>query len=228
MKIFNKYNLSLFFLILGMVTSNIGFSQNRLQSVELNTQRSIRKLIEKINNFEMKDTNLIDGLSQLSKSSTFLFDKVNNDNNFNQLNDTLFINTLEQSQKSLSQLLTDWRSNKFAKDLIQAIKIDYDIKIASSPLGALSQVNKIIEVSVITKSGNNYVNGYDVKCNYMWDSDLVVGKIIFNNQTNNAIRNLAPGYYVIWIEKNGIEIQRKNKVEIGNSMQLKETIIFNL
>lgn len=210
-----------------LITDNT-YGQTRLENVELNTQRTIRKLISKIYSLDNKDTIIVNNVNLLSKSATILFDKIRNDENLGQPNDTLFINSLELSQQVLNQLLVDWRSNEKAANTMKAIKIDYDIKTASSPLAASSKVLTNVEVSVVTKSKNQDVSGYDVLYTYMWDSEAKEEKNFFNNQTNNAIKNLSPGYYVFWIEKNGILIQMKSKVEVGNLMEPKETLIFNL
>lgn len=210
-----------------LITIN-AFGQTRLENLELNTQRSIRKLISKIYSLDNKDTIIVNNVNLLSKSATILFNKIRNDENLGQPNDTLFINSLELSQQALNQLLVDWRSNEKASNTMKAVKIDYDIKTASSPLAASSKVITNVEVSVYTKSKNQDVGGYDVLYTYMWDSEMREKKGIFNNQTNNAVKNLSPGYYVFWIERNGIPIQMKTKVEIGNLMTPKDTLIFNL
>jgi len=210
-----------------LITSNI-YGQTRLEIVELSTQKSIRKLTIKINKLDDKDAILINNLKLLSNSATTLFQKIRNDQNIGQQNDTVFITTLEHSQQALNQLIVDWSSDEDAANLMKAIKIDYDTKINASPLGASSKVITNIEVSVVTKSAGQDAAGYDVFYTYMWDSVAKKEKNPFVNQTNNAIKKLAPGYYFFWIEKNGVTIQNKPKVEIGNLLLPKEFIIFNL
>lgn len=222
-----KY-FSLTFMFAMLFISNNLHSQKSLKEIELDTQRTIRKLIPKINKFVEKDSLVMIDINGLSVSATSLFEKINSDENFNQQTDTLFIQSLEQSQKMLEELRSDFQSYEFATKTIEDIKKDYDIKLESSPLGINSRIKSTIRVSVLTKRNDLAVPGYDVRCNYMWDSDLKVGKHVFNNQTNNAVRNLSPGYYIFWIEKDGIVIQKKERVEIGNMMESSETIIFNL
>lgn len=224
--LFNQHFLV--FLTLSILVTNNICGQTRLETVELNTQRSIRKLRKEIINRDKNDTILVNNLSRLSESATILFTKISNDESLGQPSDTLFVNSLEQSQQAINQLVNEWKSNEYAANSLKSIKIDYDIKAASSPLGATSKVITNIEVSVVTKSGNKDVPGYDVKYNCMWDSDMMTSKNTFNNQTNNAVKILSPGYYIFWIEKEGILIQKKLNVEIGNLMRPNETIIFNL
>lgn len=218
----------LFLLASFMLTSNIIYGQTRLENIELNTQKSIRKLISKISSNGNKDTILVNNLHQLSKSVTTLFQKISNDVTIGQPSDSMFINSLEQSQQALEKLINGWTSNEHSTNIIKAIKLDYDIKTNSSPLAASTMVIKIVEVSVLTKSGNQNVAGYDVFYTYMWDSDTKKMKDNFNNQTNNATKNLSPGYYFFWIERNGVIIKSKPKVEIGNKMLPKEHLIFIL
>ena len=215
-------------IIFGFLFPNSLYSQTKLETIELNIQRSIRKLNNKINLLENKDTRLVRNLNLLSKSATLLFQKISNDGIIGQLEDTLFINSLEQSQQLLDQLILNWSSQEDAADIMESIKIDYDLKIRSSSLGVYSGIITNIEVTVITKHDNQDISGYDVFYTYMWDSQSKKKKQYFTNQTNNAKKILSPGYYFFWIEKNGILIQNKPKIEIGNLMLSKETIIFNL
>jgi hypothetical protein len=202
--------------------------QTRLQRVQLETQKTIGKLTNRLRTDVVKNTRATNSLSALSGASTTLFNKINNDQGLLSSADTGFVYSLEQSVFALNDLLNDWKSNEYAADKMQNIAFDYGIKTTSATLGASSSLTTNIEVNVISKLNSKEVGGYDVKCNYMWDSELKIGKIIFNNQTNNAVRNMAPGYYVFWIEKSGVIVQTKLKVEIGNLAQPKETIVFNL
>jgi hypothetical protein len=221
----------LFFLTSIILIINDVYAQNRLSDIQTKTQQSIRNLNRKIRKLDRNDTNttiLINKLKLLSNSSTALFQKIKNDTNIVQQGDTEFIDALEQAQKELNQLLINWTSSEEASNLMEAIRIDYDIKIKSSPFAISSKVITSVEVSVITKYNNKAVPGYDVFYTYMWDSKAKKKKSYFNNQTNNAIKKLPPGYYFFWIEKNGVLIQDKSKVEIGNLMLPQEIIIFNL
>lgn len=210
------------------ITDNI-YDKTKMARIELNTQKSIRKLISKVNNLEKIDTTLINNVNNLSNSATSLFQKIVNDPDFGMPIDTSFIISLDQSQKKLDQLVVEnWSSNEEVGNIIRSIKTDYDIKINSSPLGASSKIITNVEVSVLTRSNNHNVDGYDVYYTYMWDSKEKKDKKSFNNQTNNAIRIISPGYYLFWIEKKGKIIQSKSKVEIGNLMEPKEVIVFNI
>ncbi len=222
---FIKFHLATLLFIL--ISSHL-IGQTRIKTVELETQKSIRKLISKKDSLNFQDTVFDNNLRKLYVSTRTLFEKINGDPTFTESEDTLFVSSLEQSQKKLDQLIANWPAKDDLIQTVQFLRKDYDIKINASPLGLASKITRTIEVSVITRIDNNDLSGYDVKCNYMWDSDLKTAKIVFNNQTNNAIRNLSPGYYVFWIEKNGILIQKREKIEIGNLKQNKEKIIFNL
>lgn len=202
------------------------YGQTRLQKVQLETQKTIRKLTNKVTTDGIKDTIVTNNLNRLSANATTLFNKINS--NPASGKDTGFVYALEQSHVALAELLGDWGSNDYAANRMQDVSIDYYIKTKAAPLAASSNITTNIKVIVITKLNDSEVGGYDVKCNYMWDSELKKAKIIFNNQTNNAVKYMAPGYYVFWIEKDGVIIKKKSKVEIGNLSEPEELILFNL
>ena len=211
-----------------LIIFSIAHGQNDIKKIELNIQRTIRQLIGKVDNKGNDSQLMRNSLSDLSKTTNLLFKTINSDNNINLESDSLFISSLVNSQKTLDELVVHWESNSHAKSIIDAIQNDYSIKISASALGANSKILTEVQVTVFTKKGEIEIDGYDVKCNYLWDYRINIAKFVFNNQTNNAIRNLSPGYYVMWIEKNGTVIQKKDKVEIGNLQSQKESIIFNL
>jgi hypothetical protein len=216
------------FIIASLLVTSTIIAQKSVKMTELDTQRTLRKLIEKSNDQEEIDPELKNSLSSLSKTVTQLFNNIKADKSLQVDSDTLFFQSLEYAQKTLGELQTNWISNEHAKDVIEAIQKDYDIKMSASALGANSKFLSEIQVSVFTRKDDINVNGFDVKCNYLWEYKRDVARFVFNNQTNDATRYLSPGYYVIWIEKDGKVIQKKDKVEIGNLQKQEESILFNL
>lgn len=226
MRVFNKYSVVVLFLFSSLFAGKI-HCQAKIEKVELNTFKTLNKLSTKINGLGNKGA-LVNSFNELSNSAKELFDKIHNDTNINESDDNLFIDSIEDSQKALSQLLTNWESNDDADSLIVAVKNDFNNKIKASPLAAMSEVLTSIEVTVVTKSASGNISGYDVFYTYMWDFKNKQKKNGFTNKTNDAVRNLSPGYYVFWIEKDGKIVQTKPKVDLGNLMNPKETLIFDL
>ncbi|WP_405296809.1 hypothetical protein [Algibacter sp. Ld11] len=203
-------------------------SQNSIKQLELETQKTIRKVILKNKNLTEENSELKSSLGLLSKTTTELYKKLKHADSLKFETDSLLFQSLENSQKTLENLLTHWESNSKSKIVIDLIQKDYFLKTSASPLGINSGLLSVVHVSVFTKNKGRDYDGYDVKCNYIWDYSLENAKFSFNNQTNNASMNLSPGYYTIWIEKKGNIIQKKDKVEIGNLQEEKESIIFHL
>nr|WP_315200979.1 hypothetical protein [uncultured Flavobacterium sp.] len=227
MRTFSKSPIIILLVFMLFVESNNIHCQTKIEKIELTTFKTINKLNKKVKSLQNKQV-LVNSLNELSNSAIKLFDKIRNDSNFNESDDNLFIDSIEDSQKALNQLLDEWESLDDANRLITDVKNDFDIKLASSPLAAVSEVMTSIEVTVLTKSESGNISGYDVFYTYMWDFKKKEKKNVFTNKTNDAIRNMSPGYYVFWIEKNGEITQTKQKVDIGNLMKPKETLIFTL
>ncbi|OAN61660.1 hypothetical protein A8B79_04330 [Balneola sp. EhC07] len=200
--------------------------QTSFESVELEAKRAIRQLILKVNTIE-NNSELKDELLLLSSATNNLFEKIDSDDTISESEDE-FINSLVQAKNTLANLPESWRSNNHAILTMQFIRKDFAIKATSSPLSNGSMIRTKVRVSVMTKKNGALVPGYDAKCNYMWDANLLSAKIVFTNQTNDAVKNLAPGYYIFWIEKDGEIVQKREMVEIGNLQTPEESVIFNL
>ncbi|MBD0824459.1 hypothetical protein [Aestuariibaculum marinum] len=206
---------------------NLSGGQNNIKEIELKIQRSIRQLAKQADKKENDSVLIADNLMNLSQTTSQLFSAIYKDN-LDEKNDSLFFLSLESSQKSLEKLVAIGENNSYINSVIDAIQSDYLTKIKASALGADSTIKTEVRVLVYTRKGDKEIGGYEVKCNYLWDFKNPNPKFIFNNPTNNAERNLAPGYYFMWIEKDGKLIQKKDKLEIGNLHSQEESIIFNL
>lgn len=226
MKIFSNY-LGLVILVF-MLSFGTGIHcQTRMQLIELNTFKALNKLSAEVKNHEKKD-DLEKSLQELSSSAMKLFGEIREKGNFDAEGDSLFVGSLDDSQKALNGLLADWESDDNVDSMFADIKKDFDIKMTSSQLAAVSGAVANIEVTVLTKSATENISGYDVFYTYMWDLKKKEKKNVFTNQTNDAVKNLSPGYYFFWIEKDGKIVKTKTKIEIGNLMMPKETVVFNL
>lgn len=99
---------------------------------------------------------------------------------------------------------------------------------ANAGAGATGQLPSTLVVRVRTRRGQSYVNGYTVGCNpALADGDHSHPQFPFNDPTDQAKRNLPPGYYYIWIKLDNKEVDSK-LVEIGSTGHSQEDVTFEV
>lgn len=196
--------------------------QKRFSAVEFTTHQIIQQL-----QFTKPGT-VESAIGELSMAASYLFQKIHDDEILTQRPSMLLIESLEESAAVLRELTSDTIPVMQTIDIINAIKDDYSVIASSAALSSSSNIITQVTVTVVTQSGSQQRPGYDVMYTHMWDALAKKKKRSFNNQTNNALHIMAPGYYVFWIEKNGVVVQTKNNVEIGNLGLTADKLIFNL
>lgn len=139
--------------------------------------------------------------------------------------DTLFIQNLEDMNIKLEQLM-GVSDKAYLVSYMDIMSADLKLKL-SSPMG-LSSVDFVpIRLFVKTKKNNAYIDGYTVKGNYAWDFNAVDARFNFSLLTNNAYYDFTPGKYIIWVEKSGEAILKKN-VDIGYKNGQEEIVEFDI
>jgi hypothetical protein len=96
-------------------------------------------------------------------------------------------------------------------DIIAFISTDINLKFSSLPALALNEqlsgkVN--VHVEVVDASGNK-ISGYNVSARFYLNTDDAF--FVEFNPTNNASKDMLPGWYMIWISKNGIKTAEKSE-----------------
>lgn len=214
-------------LLLLVFLSYHSFGQSRFKAAELKMQETLGELIQKTNTKSGGNEELKEDVRKLFETTQELYNAINEDTTDITTSDTAYIVSLEQSQKALEEILkTDFTIEEIQK-LINQIQKDYDAKVKASALAINSSVRRKVKVKVVTKKNNQIVHGYYVRGNQLWDYDLEKPKIIFNNPTNDAVKELPPGMYILWVEKDGKKVQSA-EFEIGNSSSNEQTLIIVL
>lgn len=199
--------------------------EKKIEKLHLDTQRSLNRFASEIKS-KNNDSDLLHSISELNHVVFLLFEKVNFGISNNELVDPLFLNSLQDAQKTIQKLAEDPISDNTTK-MVDYLTQDFNIKMNSSPHGLSSIVTSRIEVVVKAVSGSSFIEGYDVFCNYMWEFNSTKPRFMSNSPTNNASIFLTPGYYVFWVEYKGEVIKKKN-AEIGNKQKDTEELIIGL
>jgi hypothetical protein len=218
-------NQKMVLLFLSFFCFNICLAQpsSDIKQVALNTQKSLLKLRSKIKSSETKK---ILSFTELDLATTKFYDMIEEDIRADIIFDTLLINSLKGLQKEIEDLAVNTKSEDFIQR-VNFIKSDLTVKTNALPFSISSGINQNILVTVVTKKNDQHYGGYDVKCNAIWDFNLQTSKMPFTNPTNEATKNLAPGMYIIWIEKEGVHISNRI-VQIPSKRSVEDTIIFNV
>ena len=195
-------------------------SSEEMAQLNLSTQLALEKLI---NNLKKNNNESVLGTSaDLNEAISALYSKIETDGLDN--HDSIFTQSLKEAQIRIEKLSQDTDMVKVENTLKNLTK-DYYAKVNASPNGVGSNISTRVKVVVKAASGGNFLHGYNVRCNYMWDFESDKARFWSNSPTNDAFMVLAPGYYVIWLEKNGIVV-KKTDVEIG--AQQKETEVVTI
>lgn len=214
--------LVVFFLFLSQIS--IGQISPNTRETLLKARGNLTNLTKTISSNTDSGKIITNDILSLNRTIFSLYTKIN------QCDDTIIDDVFVQSLIESQKVIESFKQNSDSAELISlinAIQKDYELKINSSDFGAEPNIISVIEITVLTQKDNVLVEGYDVRCNYLWDINLSKARFNFTNPTNSAKMKLSPGYYVFWLEKDGNLIKKKN-VEIGNLHEDKEKVIFNL
>lgn len=100
---------------------------------------------------------------------------------------------------------------------LKSVKRDLQFKekAARKGLNAAENLNASINVTVRTFRDDKEVSGYSIGCNPQLYADNDPSLFPFNSDTSPSIRSLPPGYYILWIKKNGQKITSR-EISIGD------------
>ncbi|WP_452224595.1 hypothetical protein [Lacinutrix chionoecetis] len=189
-------------------------NKNDFYKVAFKTQQTLSRLADSIhsNNNEQ----LISPFTKLEASNEKLYKILDDFIGSNNI-DSEYIDGLSSSQKALDTLIYKLDNTKKVVNVFEAVNSDYETKIKSIDYGMSTNINAKVKVEVQTLKET----GYFAFMKYSYD-DTYVKRFEFNNPTNNTQRYLAPGYYIVWIEKGDY----KSKERLVEVTSTEENIIF--
>jgi hypothetical protein len=196
-------------------SSNIDYFE-----VSFKTQKTLTQLQKVLNS--TKNADLVNLYRNLETSSRQLF-KILDDVIKTKKIDNDYLISLQNNYGALEKALNNLDNFGLLKKTLISVNLDYSNKYNSISFGISPNFVDKIKVVVETKNGS----GYFVFVKYSYDFKNYIKRYQFNNATNNAEKLLAPGYYIIWIEK-GDYISEDRAVDIVNSEGSASTIYFEI
>jgi hypothetical protein len=160
--------------------------------IAFKTQQTLTKLADAI--YPAQNIKLINSFSELEKTTTRLFKVISDTKEKTDFNSE-YLKTLKDSQEILDQMVFVKDADDIYKTF-KAVEKDFENKLKSINYGISSNANTSAKIKVTTDE-----DGYFVYIKYTYDFDKDIIRLRFNNPTNNAERELAPGYYIVWVEK---------------------------
>jgi hypothetical protein len=139
-----------------------------------------------------------------------------------------YIASLESDRKAIEIALESPDSSK-ALPLLNAARADVVRKAehAQKSSGAGTSLAETVYVSVKTVRGGQEVSGYLVRANPMTAPQENPPRFVFTNPSSPSKRGMPPGEFLMWLEKEGQQIQRR-PVSIGGDGEPEQEIIFDV
>ena len=161
--------------------------------IAFKTQQTLTDLADVI--YPTQNVKLISSYSELEKTSSRLL-KVLSDANITSKLEYQYLLTLKQSQEALDNTKNAESSERILT-IFENINRDFENKLKSISFGISPNVITKAKIKVITAKDS----GYSAYIKYTYDYNKNIIRLRFNNLTNDAERDLAPGYYIVWVEK---------------------------
>lgn len=212
------YVIFMTFLVTGCGLYVTQESSKAYQEVALNTQNSMTGLSNKING--IREVNVKSSFQQLENAHQKLFTLLEECNRQYKI-EADYLATLIQSQKALEKVLTNTYTPEKTIQILEGVTNDYKAKTKSVVPGPKTNIVPKLDLVVQTSISQ----GYKAYVKYSFDFDTDIVRFEFNNPTNNAKTKLAPGYYIVWIEKGDFKSEGR-KVEISSEDLDNNIIIF--
>jgi len=197
-------------IVLFLFSSYTVKEDNDFYEIAFKTQQTLTNLTESI--YSNGDTDLKKSLNSLENSSKQLFKILGDYSETNEIN-LDYLNGLSNSQKALEKIINKLEDKEKSIHIMNDVTNDYNIKLKSINYGISSNIN--VKVNVQVRTLKEY--GYYAFVKYSYD-DEYIKRYEFNNPTNHAERDLAPGYYIIWIEKGDYK-SKERKIEITSKSE---------
>ncbi|WP_299362138.1 hypothetical protein [Winogradskyella sp.] len=200
--------------------------QDNYYQVAFNAQVTLSQLADKVYNDSTANSILkgrfISSFKTLDVSQKELFSNLNDIYDNEESVDEDYLYTLKKSTEILKQSL-DNKDIEKSIAIFEAVTKDYKSKSSSFKFGIKTTVVDKIKVKVETPNHS----GYFAYIKYSYDFDNTIKRYTFNNPTNDAERYLAPGYYIVWIEKGDYKSEERN-IEVVKTDEGETVIYFHL
>lgn len=197
-----------------------------VKAASKNSIKDIKPIIEDLDSKKAEE--LLDEYKSASKTLYTKLEKAEMQNTGN-IEYYEYISVMQDANEYLDKLAKENTTD--SEEYIEAFNAmvkDYNTKINTMDAAVANSFAKI-EVKVHAKSGQDVLQGYDVTCDYVWDASTPIHRFKSNNQTDNASLSLAPGWYIIYISKDGaITKQREVNIQYNDDPDKIEEIIFIL
>lgn len=193
---------------------------NKLPEVLSQTQQAVSNLAEKIP--DLQNDSLTAAFNRLEEKRKELFPLLIKCNEKYRLSKD-YIATLQGAQKSLQRLYEGFDTISDKKYILYAISEDYDAKITSIQNDPNNEATTTIRV-IVDSNGDE---GFFVFGKLSYEEELDIKRFRFNGPTQNAIQDFVPGYYLFWLEKDGLigdpelHLIRSNGIELEKKLILK-------
>ncbi len=215
-------SLALFFLTTIFSFSNSNRYVNDFFEIAFKMQQTLTNLAEMV--YPTENSNLINSFTKLEEKNQQLFN-ILSDFSKNQEINKEYLLTLQNSLTTLEGLtITENINNENTISIFNSISKDFNNKLLSIDHGLNTNINSKVIVNVETKNDT----GYFVYAKYSYDLQKNIKRYQFNNPTNNSQREMAPGYYIFWIEKGDYKSEERFVEIIKRGDESNNTIYFEI
>ncbi|SEK94388.1 hypothetical protein SAMN04487910_1536 [Aquimarina amphilecti] len=191
------YLIKLCLLIMIYSCASYGPKNKNLSLVLSKTQQAIGNLEEKITITD--DNDLKAAYNELTEKSAVLFPVLENCNDKYALTPE-YVATLEATENTLRKLNEEFEIMNNKTFVLNAVSKDYEAKLQT--IKNTAQNNATTTIKVMVNSSEN--DGFFVFGKLSYEQDLDIKRFRFNQPTQNASLDFVPGYYLFWLEKDGL------------------------
>ena len=216
----NKYVCLIKFCILIMIYScaSYGPKNKDLSLVLSKTQQAISGLEGEIT--ATSDNNLQAAYNELIEKSTTLFPVLEKCNDKYALTPA-YVSTLEATENTLRNLNEQYETITDKTFVLKAISKDYEAKLQT--IKNTAQNNATTTIKVMVNSSEN--EGFFVFGKLSYEQDLDIKRFRFNQPTQNASLDFVPGYYLFWLEKDGLIGEPELHLIMSNSGEEEKQLV---
>lgn len=221
-----KIVLTVFFMTYSILSFCQKDTQDSYYQIAFDSQVTLSQLADKVydssvtNNIQKEK--FINSYKVLDASQKELFNNLDDIYDKEESVNKDYLKTLKESTEILKKSIENKDIEKTIA-IFDAVALDYKNKSSSFKFGIKTTVVDKIKVKVETPGHS----GYFAYIKYSYDFDNDIKRYTFNNPTNNAERYLAPGYYIIWIEKGDFRSEERN-IEVVNTDEGETVIYFHI
>lgn len=212
------YMMLLGVIIIASSCASYGPKNNDLSLILSQTRQALLNLEEKIaTTNEPKLKKAYFGLKQKSEALFPVLEKCNDKYALS----PEYVATLETSKRTLITLYKAYDTTTDKTYILEAIYADYDAKLQTINNTAKNDATTKIKVIV----NSNEEEGFFVFGKLSYEQGQDIKRFRFNQPTQNAIQDFVPGYYLLWLEKEGRVGEPELHLIMSNSGEEEKTLI---